>query len=390
MKKTWTIDGQKDIMPNGLAQKGEQLWEINDDSVKAQFIDTGKEGIDDQPIKTSQNTYIPSNKLGFDKILEPYAKRVQDINKAQQAADKNKQFSSLYKQTSKLQNEQLKRLYEDKVEPIVQLQSTLQQNSGLKKYDDGTVPVTEIPFLQRILPTLVGTGAGLTKLLHWTSEPVKYHDTYKASPYSNLALNELSKLRANPYNGIQAARDMERVGSYALTNSGLTGGQKFLGRIAQNIGLQKNIADIYNEADKQNNVYKQEYAKALLTEGNQIASMRQNAAQHDYANYVAAHGRKTHGIESAIADLVNQVNSAYANEFKYRTWQDTANLYRQQLTDEQKARLEELKFRKSIANTSTPQSTYRYVPQFTMSEFIRSPRLSYGNNDFWTNPKLFS
>jgi hypothetical protein len=59
------------------------------------------------------------------------------------------------------------------------------------------------------------------------------------------------------------------------------------------------------------------------------------AAQNDYANYVAAHGAKYTNRDRAIANMINQVNNAYANEFKYRTWQDTLRMYNQDLNQDQ-------------------------------------------------------
>jgi hypothetical protein len=77
----------------------------------------------------------------------------------------------------------------------------------------------------------------------------------------------------------------------------------------------------------------------MLQEGNTQAQRRQQAAQHDWADYVAAHGRKTKGMETAVANLLNSINQGYANEFKYNTWRETADMYNQQLSNEQKATL---------------------------------------------------
>ena len=119
----------------------------------------------------------------------------------------------------------------------------------------------------------------------------------------------------------------------------------------------QNIANIYQDSDKQNKAYQTAYANALLQEGNSIASRRQNAAQHDWADFVASHGAKTRGIEQAAANIVGQIGSGFQNEFKYRAYQDTLDLYRQDVKD-----MKSNKWNKSRA-------------------YIRSPY--YGDSMYW-------
>ena len=77
----------------------------------------------------------------------------------------------------------------------------------------------------------------------------------------------------------------------------------------------------------------------MMELGNQNAARRQSANQFDYNAFTAAHGAKTKGIERSLANLLSAINAGYSNEFKYRTWQDTADIYRQQVDNEQKAML---------------------------------------------------
>ena len=190
------------------------------------------------------------------------------------------------------------------------------------------------PWTTRMMPTALGTLAGLAQLNRWGRTPIQYHDTYQESPYSTRGLNELASLRYDAYPAVRAMQDAERRGAYANEQAGgMTGGQRYMGRIALGMGAMQNAANVYSAAQQQNNAYRQQYANALLNEGNQIAQRRQNAAQHDWADYVAAHGRKTKGIETSVANILNQINSGYANEFKYRTWRDTARMYQQELDD---------------------------------------------------------
>jgi hypothetical protein len=81
----------------------------------------------------------------------------------------------------------------------------------------------------------------------------------------------------------------------------------------------------------------------MLEVGNQNATRRQNANQFDYNAFTASHGAKTKGIERSVSNILNAINAGHSNEFKYRTWQDTADIYRQQIDNEQKALLANMK-----------------------------------------------
>ena len=210
---------------------------------------------------------------------------------------------------------------------------------------------------------------GLAQLAHWGTNPIQYHSTYAANPYGTRALNELNQLRYNPYPDIQASSDAERRAAYANSQAGgMTGGQRYMGRIGLGIGAMRNAANVYSNAQQQNNNYRTQYANALLREGNSIASRRQNANQHDWSDYVAAHGAKTRGIEQAGANIVGAINGAFQNEFKYRTWQDTLDMYRQQQQLDREKLEADMKASKARTTTSTTRPIYigsRFNPAFT-------------------------
>ena len=350
--KVWTPDGIKTGIPNGVAQKGESLWNPSTNSV--QYIDQGKEGVDNQPVNVQDETFIPSNKYGFDKIIEPHAKHISKIQDKQRkfADGKMPKMSSLYKQTQELQDREVSKYIDANIKPVAELQSRLHQQER-RVYDSG-----KIPTFARILPTITGVGAGLAQLAHWGMNPIRKIDTYQPNPYGNRALNILGSMRNNPYPAVKGALDAENRAAYSINQSGgLSGSQRYLGRIAQSIGNMQNIANIYQDSDKQNKAYQTAYANALLQEGNSIAARRQNAAQHDWADFVASHGAKTRGIEQAAANIVGQIGSGFQNEFKYRAYQDTLDLYRQDVKD-----MKSNKWNKSRA-------------------YIRSPY--YGDSMYW-------
>jgi hypothetical protein len=61
------------------------------------------------------------------------------------------------------------------------------------------------------------------------------------------------------------------------------------------------------------------------------------ANQFGYNAYTAAHGRKVKGVETGIANILNSMNNAFANEFKYRMGNKTLGMYQQSLDNEKAA-----------------------------------------------------
>lgn len=347
LKHVWTPQGLQNTIPNGYAQKGESLWDPSTNDI--QYINEGKEGVDDQPVRVSDETFIPSNNLGFDKLLEPYTKHVSKIQDKRKSAEKNAKYSSLAKATMNLQNKQIDKYIQDNIQPVADLQKAIHQQETLdsyscgknSKYADGQDQnLLGIPQMVRLFPSIAGLGAGLGQLGHWAGNSIKYHDTYAENPYQQTALNGLNQLRYNPYPAIRGAYDAERRNTYNIQNAGgLTGAQRYYGMIGNAIANQRNIADIYANSEVQNNALRTQYYNSLLGAGENMAQRRQNAAQHDWADYVAAHGRKTKGMETGIANIMNAINGGFQNEFNYRMGNNTLGIYLQQLDIDRKKAL---------------------------------------------------
>ena len=365
--KVWTPQGVKIGIPNGLAQKGESLWDPSTNDI--QYIDEGTEGVDNQPVTVKQETFIPSNELGFDKILEPHMKHISDIRAKQRKFQDKSNMDSLAKATANIQNKEVDKYVDQNIRPVAELQQNIHESA---QYNCGKTPHFaggKMSAFNRLFPTMASATMGLAQLAHWGTNPIQYHSTYAANPYGTRALNELNQLRYNPYPDIQASSDAERRAAYANSQAGgMTGGQRYMGRIGLGIGAMRNAANVYSNAQQQNNNYRTQYANALLHEGNSIASRRQNANQHDWSDYVAAHGAKTRGIEQAGANIVGAINGAFQNEFKYRTWQDTLDMYRQQQQLDREKLEADMKASKARTTTSTTRPIYigsRFNPAFT-------------------------
>ena len=250
--------------------------------------------------------------------------------------------------------------------------------------------VSNISSWQRALPHVLGLGAALTKYGHWKGNPVTYHSTYAANPYLNRALSIMASNRISPYSAIKEALDAEKRAAYRLNQSGgLTGGQKQKERVAIALGSGQNIANILNTVNEKNAALRNQYAEAAAKYGESTASRMQNANQFDWNDFVAAHGRKTKGIEQSLADIVNQAKDWYSNDFKYNAWKDTTRMYKQALDQEQQDWIR--KYEKAASNnkvtTTTPVAktnipfSNRFV--FTRPDFTPNFSLSTFN---YTNP----
>ena len=195
---------------------------------------------------------------------------------------------------------------------------------------------SNIPWWQRLAPSLFGITQAYGQYRTYNDQPIRYNNTYKSNPYQGVALRGLNNLRYDIIPSLNAVRDAEARSNYAINNAGgLSGAQKYLARIANTAGTQRNLANVYATANEANNKYRAAYYDALNRAGEANRTARMQAAQNDYANYVAAHGAKYTNRDRAIANMINQVNNAYANEFKYRTWQDTLRMYNQDLNQDQ-------------------------------------------------------
>jgi hypothetical protein len=86
---------------------------------------------------------------------------------------------------------------------------------------------------------------------------------------------------------------------------GLTGSQRYLASVANNLGLQRNYADALYRSNAQTNTNKAQYANIAANLGAQDAQRRMQADQFDYNAYTAAHGRKVKGFETGIANILN-------------------------------------------------------------------------------------
>lgn len=186
----------------------------------------------------------------------------------------------------------------------------------------------------RVVPFATELG----QLIGWMNRKPIGSKTYARNPYESTALNTMASLRYNPYPEIKAQQDAERRAAYGLMNAGgLTGAQRYIGRVAGGIGNMANAAIAYRNAETQNNAYRQAYAQMAGNLGAQDAQRKQAANQFDYDTYAKSHGQWIKGIETHIAGLGKQWQQYYADRIKNRLYNSTLNLYQQDLDNNKRA-----------------------------------------------------
>lgn len=358
---------------NSIIGQGEPTWNPTTGFAYTPYLKGGKSGNNENipsGIKPNDENVVFSTKYGYADLARPYAQRIENNNqlflKQQKLASKfQDKLGYLGQKTSQLQKQMMdsaNKKDNEVLSNIAEMQRNDPRRQGISHMAKGSNSNTAtIPFWQRAAVNAIPMIGNAAQALWWANQSVHKPDIYAANPYESQALSTLAGLRINPYAQIQAVSDADRMQQYAINNSGgMTGGQRYLARIANNIGAQKNYANILATTNEANNKYAAAYADAALNAGNAQAARRQQANQFAEEAYDKGRGAKINGMWNAIAGAGQAAQQWYANEFKYKTYQDTADLYRQQLSDEQKRALSELESKRPY--TATPQ--YKYWGQY--------------------------
>ena len=203
------------------------------------------------------------------------------------------------------------------------------KRTKLPAYSDGWVP------------NAISSGIGILesfKQLNSARKQQPYKpNTYVANPYENVALTTLAGLRTNPYPIMQQVREQESRTNRAMDMSGgLSGAQRYIGRISNGYGTRRTIADTLANIQQQNNNYASAYASAALNAGDASRRAKMQANQFDLDYYSKAHAAKQKGIQTGTANLLAQIQNYFANQFKYNQWNNTLALYQSQNKQKEK------------------------------------------------------
>lgn len=352
MKKVWTPNGYQVGPTNSLVGKGESI--INYSNGTGSLVTKGTKGVDNQPssVQPNDDNVIVgndidwSNGMKFSDQIAPLTKKLEMYNSIENKNKFKPNLSSLSKQTKQLQDQQLKLAKQPILNAMKNItdRQEMQHNienkqgyapmysggkSSFSSYSSytrsGKVPKYAL-FASRVVPALTE----MTMLNHWLKNKPGSTDIYAANPYETQALSTMASNRVTPYPALQAINLENRKGIYNINQSGgYSGGQRQNARVAQNIGAQRNVANALLYAQDQNAKYRDQWAQAALSAGAQDAQRRQAANQYNWEAYNKAHGAKTKGIETHLANLGAMWQKYWADRIKNKQYEDILNIYQQ-------------------------------------------------------------
>lgn len=371
-QKVWTPNGYQAGPTNSMVGKGESIIDYTNGT--GTLVTKGKVGVDNQPSSVRQddrnviagNDIDWTNGMKFSQQIAPLTARLQMYNDIEKKANKKPSMSSLSKQTMQLQSAQLERAKapilqamknitdrQEKQHQIEDYAAQFKANCGKDKFANGKsmwegmkdsfnnwTRASKGKVSNAVLDTGYMIPAVLEKqmLNHWMKENPLMPNIYAANRYGQSALQTLNRLRINPYNQLQSLNQNDRAAYYRMQqDGGYTGGQRQAGRVALALGNARNVADVLNNADLQNNKYRQDWATAALAEGNQDAARRQAANQYAWEAYNSAHGAKTKGIETHLSNLGLIGQKWLSQRIKNKQYGDVLDMYQQDLDNKKDA-----------------------------------------------------
>lgn len=371
-QKVWTPNGYQVGPTNSMVGKGESIIDYTNGT--GTLVTKGKVGVDNQPSSVRQddrnviagNDIDWTNGMKFSQQIAPLTARLQMYNDIEKKANKKPSMSSLSKQTMQLQSAQLERAKapilqamknitdrQEKQHQIEDYAAQFKANCGKDRFANGKnmwegVKDSFNNWVKsgkgKVSNAMLDTGYMIPAVLekqmlnHWMKENPLMPNIYAANRYGQSALQTLNRLRINPYNQLQSLNQNDRAAYYRMQqDGGYTGGQRQAGRVALALGNARNVADVLNNADLQNNKYRQNWATAALEEGGQDAARRQAANQYAWEAYNRAHGAKTKGIETHLSNLGLIGQKWLAQRIKNKQYGDVLDMYQQDLDNKKDA-----------------------------------------------------
>lgn len=371
-QKVWTPNGYQVGPTNSMVGKGESIIDYTNGT--GTLVTKGKVGVDNQPSSVRQddrnviagNDIDWTNGMKFSQQIAPLTARLQMYNDIEKKANKKPSMSSLSKQTMQLQSAQLERAKapilqamknitdrQEKQHQIEDYAAQFKANCGKDRFANGKnmwegVKGSFNNWVKsgkgKVSNAMLDTGYMIPAVLekqmlnHWMKENPLMPNIYAANRYGQSALQTLNRLRINPYNQLQNLNQNDRAAYYRMQqDGGYTGGQRQAGRVALALGNARNVADVLNNADLQNNKYRQNWATAALEEGGQDAARRQAANQYAWEAYNRAHGAKTKGIETHLSNLGLIGQKWLSQRIKNKQYGDVLDMYQQDLDNKNAA-----------------------------------------------------
>lgn len=370
--KVWTPNGYQSGPVNSLVGKGESIIDYTNGT--GTLVTKGKVGVDNQPssVSVNDNNVIAgndvdwSNGMKFSDQVAPLTAKLQMYNNIEKRAGKKSELSSLSKQTMELQKNQLDRAKapilqamknitdrQERQHQIEDYAAQIKHNCGKDRFDNGkslwdktkqTISSWSKSGKGRVSNLMLDAGYAFPALLetqmlnHWRRENPVMPNIYAANRYAPIALQTMAgnRVSANPV--LEKLYAQDRQAAYQLANSGgYTGGQRQANRVALALGNQRNVADALMNVQEKNAAYRNAYAEMAARLGDSDAQRLQQSNQYGWEAYNRAHGAKTKGIETHLANLGLIGQKWLSQRIKNKQYGDILDIYQQDVDNKKEA-----------------------------------------------------
>lgn len=370
--KVWTPNGYQDGPTNSLVGKGESIIDYTNGT--GTLVTKGKVGVDNQPssVSVNDNNVIAgndvdwSNGMKFSDQIAPLTAKLQMYNSIEKRAGKKSELSSLSKQTMELQKNQLDRAKapilqamknitdrQERQHQIEDYAAQIKHNCGKDRFDNGknlwdktkqTISSWSKSGKGKVSNSTLDLGYAFPALLetqmlnHWRRENPVMPSIYAANRYAPIALQTMAgnRVSANPI--LEKLYAQDRQAAYQLANSGgYTGGQRQANRVALALGNQRNVADALMNVQEKNAAYRNAYAEMAARLGDSDAQRLQQSNQYGWEAYNRAHGAKTKGIETHLANLGLIGQKWLSQRIKNKQYGDVLDMYQQDIDNKNAA-----------------------------------------------------
>lgn len=370
--KVWTPNGYQSGPVNSLVGKGESIIDYTNGT--GTLVTKGKVGVDNQPssVSVNDNNVIAgndvdwSNGMKFSDQVAPLTAKLQMYNNIEKRAGKKSELSSLSKQTMELQKNQLDRAKapilqamknitdrQERQHQIEDYAAQIKHNCGKDRFDNGkslwdktkqTISSWSKSGKGKVSNSMLDLGYAFPALLetqmlnHWRRENPVMPNIYAANRYAPIALQTMAgnRVSANPV--LEKLYAQDRQAAYQLANSGgYTGGQRQANRVALALGNQRNVADALMNVQEKNAAYRNAYAEMAARLGDSDAQRLQQSNQYGWESYNRAHGAKTKGIETHLANLGLIGQKWLSQRIKNKQYGDILDMYQQDIDNKNAA-----------------------------------------------------
>lgn len=370
--KVWTPNGYQSGPVNSLVGKGESIIDYTNGT--GTLVTKGKVGVDNQPssVSVNDNNVIAgndvdwSNGMKFSDQVAPLTAKLQMYNNIEKRAGKKSELSSLSKQTMELQKNQLDRAKapilqamknitdrQERQHQIEDYAAQIKHNCGKDRFDNGkslwdktkqTISSWSKSGKGKVSNSMLDLGYAFPALLetqmlnHWRRENPVMPNIYAANRYAPIALQTMAgnRVSANPI--LEKLYAQDRQAAYQLANSGgYTGGQRQANRVALALGNQRNVADALMNVQEKNAAYRNAYAEMAARLGDSDAQRLQQSNQYGWEAYNRAHGAKTKGIETHLANLGLIGQKWLSQRIKNKQYGDILDIYQQDVYNKKEA-----------------------------------------------------